>query len=65
MTYDLAIMFPMLEMAADHFRFCPIVLVDYNTTNPINDHKVSKELQRECDRVIRSRARYEKIENPF
>lgn len=65
MTYDLAIMFPMLEMASNHFLFCSIPLVDYNVTNPINDHKVSKDLQRRCAKIIRSRERYELIENPF
>lgn len=65
MTYDLAMMFPMLEMAGNHFMFCPIPLLDYNTTNPISDHRVSWDLQRHCDRVIRSRARYERIESPF
>ncbi len=65
MTYDLAIMLPMIEMAREHFMFCPKVLVDYNTSNPINDHKVSKDLQKECDRVIRSRGQYAKLDALF
>lgn len=65
MTYDLAMMFPMIEMARDHFMFCSTPLLEYNTSNPINDHKVSRDLQQKCDRIIRSRGRYEKIENPF
>ena len=65
MTYDLAIMFPMLEMATHHFMFCAIPLVDYNVSNPINDHKVSKDLQRRCTKIIRSKERYELIDNPF
>jgi len=65
MTYDLAMMLPMLEMVGEHFRFSPTPLVDYNTLNPINDHKVSKDLQRHCDQVIRSRAQYKRIESPF
>lgn len=65
MTYDLAMMFPMLEMAGEHFRFCATPLLDYNTVNPINDHKISRDLQRACDIDIRARARYERIENPF
>lgn len=64
-TYDLAIMYPMLEMARDHFMFCSKPLLEFNDTNPINDHKVAPDLQLECARVIRARNRYEKIESPF
>lgn len=64
-TYDLAIMFPMMEMARDHFMFCPVPLLEYNEANPINDHKVNYDLQLACDKLIRSRNRYEKIESPF
>lgn len=65
MTYDLAIMLPMIEMAREHFMFCATPLVDYNTSNPINDHKVSQELQRKCDKAIRSRGQYSKLEKLF
>lgn len=65
MTYDLAIMFPMLEMTGGRFKFCPLPLVDYNTRNPLNDHKVSRELQAKCDREIRSRNRYTKLDRLF
>lgn len=64
-TYDLAIMYPMIEMARDHFMFCPNPLLEYNVANPINDHKVDFDLQVACDKEIRSRARYEKIEKPY
>jgi len=64
-TYDLAIMFPMIEMARDHFMFCPTPLLDYNMANPINDHKVALDLQLHCERVIRARPKYEKIQTPF
>jgi glycosyltransferase involved in cell wall biosynthesis len=64
-TYDLAIMYPMLEMARDHFMFCPKPLLEFNDSNPLNDHKVAPDLQFACDRIIRSRNRYEKIESPF
>lgn len=65
MTCDLATMFPMLEMARDHFKFIPHVLYEYNACNPISEHRVSKELQRKCDLAIRALPRYDKIENPF
>lgn len=65
-TYDLAIMFPMIEMARRHFIFIPEVLVEYNGANPINDHKCGgKSLQRKYDLIIRARTCYADIESPF
>jgi len=65
MTGDIAAMFPMIEMARDHFKFIPDVLYIYNEATPINDHKVSKQLQRQLDLEIRQRKRYKKIDSPF
>lgn len=65
MTYDLAMMFPMVEMARTHFAFIPDVLVDYNNANPINDHKVNKQMQRGIDRTIRGRPKYKEVSSPF
>lgn len=60
MTCDIAAMFPMIEMARKgHFQFIPQVLCIYNGANSLNDHKVSKTLQRQLDLVIRGRNRYE------
>ncbi len=66
-TYDLAIMFPMIEMARYHFKFIPDVLLEYNGDNPINDHKGinGKGLQRKFDLLIRARTCYPEIDNPF
>ncbi len=66
-TYDLAIMFPMIEMARSHFRFIPEVLVEYNGENPLNDHKGEngKLLQRKFDLIIRARTCYDEIVSPF
>lgn len=65
MSCDLTAMFPMIEMARDHFTFISDILLMYNGVNGLNDHKVSKSLQRSVDLTIRARPRYEKIENPF
>ena len=65
MCADIAAMFPMIEMARDHFMFCPIPLLEYNVANPINDHRVAYDMQLECDRIIRARKRYDKVESPF
>lgn len=64
MDADISTMFPMIEMARDHFRFIPEVLYIYNGANELNDHKKSKTLQRELDLNIRDRQRYEKVASP-
>lgn len=61
MTGDLAMMLPMIEMANHHFAFVKEVLYDYNDTNPISDHEVSKETQLFYDHYIRSLPPYEAL----
>ncbi|MCL5437032.1 MAG: glycosyltransferase family 2 protein [Candidatus Dependentiae bacterium] len=64
MTWDLAFMFPMLEMARhNHFMFVPAVLYIYNTANSINDCKVSLSLQEGLEKIIRARSRYGTIDD--
>lgn len=58
MTWDFAIMFPMLEMAGAHSKFLNDILYIYNLENPINDHKVNRQLQASLDRSIRSKPKY-------
>jgi len=66
MTGDIAAMFPMIEMASKgHFKFVPEVLLLYNDLNSLNDHKVSKSLQKKLDLLIRSRKKYEPLETLF
>lgn len=64
MTWDFAIMFPMLEMSGGHFQYIPDVLYIYNDMNPINDHKVNRNTQAQLDRHIRSMPRYPRTEKP-
>ncbi|MEX0961467.1 MAG: glycosyltransferase [Simkaniaceae bacterium] len=54
MTGDLAMMLPMIEMARDHFHFVSKVLYQYNDGNPLNDHKVSRQIQMLYDEHIRA-----------
>ncbi len=62
MTYDLAIMFPMLEMASKgHFRFITDILYIYNDSNPISDHNKDKQLQRSLDLYIRGLKPYKPL----
>jgi glycosyltransferase involved in cell wall biosynthesis len=65
MTWDLAIMYPMLEMSGIHSKFISEALYTYNLQNPINDHKVNKQLQASLDGLIRRKTKYNKtsVEN--
>jgi glycosyltransferase involved in cell wall biosynthesis len=65
MTYDLAIMFPMLEMARERHFFVTHVLVLYNVENQINDHKVDQEKQAALAEYIRQKAAYGRLERLF
>lgn len=67
MNADIAAMFPMIEMARKgHFKFIDEVLLIYNGENELNDHKVSKTLQRELDLYIRRRlTRYPALSELF
>lgn len=65
MPYDLAIMFPMIEMARTHHTFIDDVLVDYNGANPLNDHRHGKGMQRKFDLIIRARTCYREVASPF
>lgn len=57
-AWDLAMMFPMLEMSGKRAKFIPDVLYVYNTSNPLNDHKVAPKQQKNFARIIRNRNRY-------
>jgi len=65
MSGDIAAMFPMIEMARNgHFKFISDILLVYNGENSLNDHKISKDLQRALDLELRSRPRYPALETP-
>jgi glycosyltransferase involved in cell wall biosynthesis len=62
MAGDLAIMFPMLEMASNgHIKFIDKILYIYNIDNPLSDVRVQPELQLELDKHIRFRPPYEPL----
>lgn len=61
-TWDLALMFPLLEMASKgHIRFIPNILYIYNIDNPLNDYKVHFELQQWYVKFIREKKKYEAL----
>lgn len=62
MTWDFAIMFPMLEMSGHKSKYLKDILYVYNLENPINDHKVNQKLQQKLDKQLRSAKKYKLIE---
>lgn len=66
MTHDMAIMFPIIEMASkNHFLFIHEVLYIYNTANPIMDWRVNAQLQRDLDAYIRNMPPYQPLDTLF
>ena len=57
-AWDLALMFPMLEMAGNRQEFIKDVLYVYNDQNPISDHKIRRKEQILAAKEIRRKKRY-------
>ena len=62
MTYDQAIMLPLLEMAGQHSKYISDVLYVYNKGNPLNVDKTSAQQQFDLAQKIRKKHRYKRIE---
>lgn len=60
-AWDLALMFPMLEMAGHSIKYLHDVLYVYNKANPINDDKVRRDEQLRAETVIRARPVYPRV----
>ncbi len=65
MTWDQAIMFPMMEMAGHRHAFISEVVYIYNTSNPINDNKINAKLQNDLESLIRAKPAYAKLPEAF
>lgn len=64
MTYDVAIMFPILEMAGvEKVAFNDTILYIYNRNNPISDDKVNQQLQWDIHTEISNKKSFNKIED--
>ncbi len=59
---DQAMMFPMIEMAGERHAFIETILYVYNMTNPLGLSIISTQLQRDCEKHVRSQPPYEKLE---
>ncbi|MGB8468159.1 MAG: glycosyltransferase family 2 protein [Candidatus Babeliales bacterium] len=60
-AWDLAYMFPLLEMSAGRVHFIKEVLYMYNTQNPLSDMYQKPKEQLELDKYIRKQKRYTSI----
>ena len=60
-TWDMAFMYPMIEMAAEHFRFIPDVLYVYNQANTLNDFRCKVARQIRCKYYIAAKEKYTRI----
>ena len=58
---DMAIMFPMLEMAQERCYCFDKILYIYNRTNPISEDKVDLKKQQYFDAFIRNKKRYNRL----
>lgn len=63
MTWDQAMMFPMLEMAAERHEYFSEVTYIYNVANVLNDNKVNAQLQRDLEAYIRSQPHYARLDS--
>lgn len=61
MAWDLALMFPMLEMSGQHSRYIPDILYTYNLQTEFNDHKIDTPLVVKLDAIIRTRSPYQPL----
>tara|TARA_R100000234_G_C4966479_1_gene164142 strand:- start:75 stop:833 length:759 start_codon:yes stop_codon:yes gene_type:complete len=58
---DLALMFPLLELSGDKSQYIGDILYIWNDLNSLNEHKVKRESQLVCERMIRSGNKYSKL----
>jgi glycosyltransferase involved in cell wall biosynthesis len=62
MTWDIAMMMPMIEMAGERHVFIDDVLYIYNDTTPLNDDKINKQLQSYLARILRAKKPYKRLQ---
>lgn len=60
-AWDLAFMFPMLEMSGTRAHFIDKILYIYNRGNPLNEDKVNHSVQLNEERIVRNKKVYNRI----
>ena len=61
-AWDLAFVFPMLEMSAHRALYLSDILYIYNRSNPLNEDKVDHSSQLAEEMEVRAKKRYERLE---
>lgn len=61
---DLAVYYPMMEMAGSHYHFIPEVIYIRNVATPLNDFKANKEVQILGSKLLREKSKYSLLSNP-
>jgi len=62
MTWDMAIMFPMIEMAGERHYCFREPLYAYNSANPLSDWRKDELLQLKLNNFIRNKERYTRLD---
>jgi len=62
---DLALMFPMLEMSGHRALYIRDILYVYNRSNPLNEDKIDHLSQRNEERLVRGKQRYQVLESLY
>lgn len=65
MTWDMAMMFPMIEMAGERHAYISQTNYVYNIANQINDNKTNPQLQNDLDWHIRHLPPYQRLETTY
>lgn len=60
-AYDHTIMMPMLEMAADHFTWCPEILYTYNEENTQSEAKLDRSVGIRVHNIVNGRPKRDKL----
>lgn len=61
MTWDMAMMFPMIEMAGERHKFISDIMYIYNDENSLSDHHISRQLQAHLAQVVKKKKKYQRL----
>lgn len=61
---DLALYYPMMEMAGFHYKFIPEIIYIRNVATPLNDFKANKEVQILGSKLLREKPCYARLDAP-
>lgn len=64
-SWDFAMMLPMLEMALEKAKFISDILHVYNNDQPLNDHKLRPKAQQDAEHYFRSLKPYKPLKELF